>query len=213
MDSRILEGYKRFCENDFNANRDLYEQLATQGQTPHTMVIACSDSRVQVDKILNANPGDLFVVRNVAAMVPPCEIDTGYHGTSAAIEFAVTALKVDNIAVIGHAGCGGVASVVDSAIDDHTFIGHWMEPLRDWLAENDDLIAKDPASRKSMLERAAVYLSIRNLKTFPFVQEALANNAINLEGMLFNIKEGDLSRVDAADDGAYRLTSLKNIEA
>ncbi|WP_417450753.1 carbonic anhydrase [Kordiimonas sp.] len=208
IDERLQKGYRTFKEQAFERDRQIYEDLATHGQTPHTLVIACSDSRVLVQQILTAGPGDLFVVRNVAAMVPPYERDSGYHGTSAAIEFAVTALEVDNIVVLGHAGCGGVASVVDRNMPEDSFVGQWMRPLHNWLKHYGHLTAEDPATRKRLLERAAVYLSIQNLKSFPFVAERVSAGTLALEGLLFNIHTGDLSEVIAKHDTAFSLRSV-----
>ena len=208
IDERLRKGYANFKTSTFEKDRALYEQLAQHGQEPHTLVIACSDSRVLPQHILSAGPGELFVVRNVAAMVPPYEDDDGYHGTSAAIEFAVTALGVDNIVVIGHAGCGGVASVVDKNVAEDSFVGNWMRPLREWLATYDDMTPQDPTARKSLLERAAVSLSLQNLRGFPFVAERIQAGTLSVEGLLFNIHTGDLSKVIAKHDTAFSLQSI-----
>jgi len=208
LDDRLRQGYAHFKTSVFEKERELYEQLAQHGQQPHTLVIACSDSRVFPQQILSAGPGELFVVRNVAAMVPPYEDDSGYHGTSAAIEFAVTVLGVDNIIVMGHAGCGGVASVVDTKIDPKSFVSNWMRPLREWLTTYDNMTAQDPSTRKRLLERAAVYLSTQNLRSFPFVSEGIRKGTLNVEGLLFNIHTGDLSQVIAKHDTAFTLQSI-----
>lgn len=208
IDDRLREGYAHFKTSVFEKDRALYEKLAQHGQQPHTLVIACSDSRVLPQQILSAGPGELFVVRNVAAMVPPYEADSGYHGTSAAIEFAVTALEVDNIVVMGHAGCGGVASVVDKNVPENSFVSNWMRPLRDWLATYDDMTAQDPTTRKRLLERAAVSLSLQNLRNFPFVAERIRAGTLSVEGLLFNIHTGDLSKVIAKHDTAFSLQSI-----
>lgn len=208
LDDRLRRGYAHFKASVFEKDRALYEQLAQHGQQPHTLVIACSDSRVLPQQILSAGPGELFVVRNVAAMVPPYETDGGYHGTSAAIEFAVTGLKVANIVVMGHAGCGGVASVVDKNLPEDSFVSNWMRPLKNWIATYDDMTALDPATRKRVLERAAVSLSLQNLRQFPFVADGLRNGTLAVEGLLFNIHTGDLSKVIAKHDTAFSLQSI-----
>ncbi len=208
IDDRLRKGYAHFKTSVFEKDRALYEKLAQHGQQPHTLVIACSDSRVLPQQILSAGPGELFVVRNVAAMVPPYEADSGYHGTSAAIEFAVTGLEVDNIIVMGHAGCGGVASVVDKNLPDDSFVGNWMRPLKDWLVTYDDMTAQDPMTRKRLLERAAVSLSIQNLRNFPFVADRIRAGTLSVEGLLFNIHTGDLSKVIAKHDTAFSLQSI-----
>lgn len=208
IDERLRSGYRTFREGAFERDRELYQDLATYGQTPHTLVITCSDSRVVVQDILSAGPGDLFVVRNVAAMVPPYENDKGYHGTSAAIEFAVTALEVDNIVVMGHAGCGGVASVIDRNVPEDSFVGQWMRPLHNWVRDHDSFSGEKPAARKRMLERAAVYLSIQNLKTFPFVTERMSSGKLALQGLLFDIHNGELSEVIARNNTDFDLRSV-----
>lgn len=208
IDERLLTGYRTFREEAFERDRALYEELASQGQTPHTLVIACSDSRVLPQQILTAGPGDLFVVRNVAAMVPPYEKDEGHHGTSAAIEFAVTVLEVSNVVVMGHAGCGGVASVVDRNMPADSFVGQWMRPLHQWMESYGHITAEDPATRKRLLERAAIHLSIQNLKSFPFVAERVSAGKLALKGLLFDIHTGDLSEVIAKHDTAFNLRSV-----
>ncbi|MBL4838340.1 MAG: carbonic anhydrase [Kordiimonadaceae bacterium] len=208
LNERLRHGYQNFLETTFKPDRKLYEKLATQGQHPHTLVIACSDSRVLPQQILSAGPGELFIVRNVAAMVPPYEKDAGYHGTSAAIEYAVTALNVENIVVMGHAGCGGVASVVDKSVSEDSFVGNWMRPLHEWLTSYDDMTAQDPTTRKRLLERASVYLSLQNLRAFPFVAEGIKNGTLNLNGLLFNIQTGELSNVIAKHDTAFSLQNV-----
>ncbi|TNE62832.1 MAG: carbonic anhydrase [Alphaproteobacteria bacterium] len=208
IDERLREGYRQFRNVIFEEDRQIYEDLADFGQTPHTLVITCSDSRVIVQQILNAGPGDLFVVRNVAAMVPPHETDGGYHGTSAAIEFAVTVLQVDNVVVMGHAGCGGVANVVDHALPENSFVGRWMRPLQDWVKAHGDGIPEDPAIRKRVLERAAVHLSIENLKSFPFVAERVEAGKLRLSGLLFDIKNGDLVEVLDRRDTNFNVRSV-----
>lgn len=208
IDERLLTGYRTFRHETFERDRALYQELASQGQSPHTLVIACSDSRVLPQHILTAGPGDLFVVRNVAAMVPPYEQDEGHHGTSAAIEFAVTVLEVANVVVMGHAGCGGVASVVDCNMPANSFVGQWMRPLHKWMENYGHITAEDPATRKRLLERAAIHLSIQNLKTFPFVAERVSAGKLALEGLLFDIHTGDLSEVIAKHDTAFNLRSV-----
>ncbi|MCJ9427510.1 carbonic anhydrase [Kordiimonas marina] len=208
IDDRLREGYRHFRDVIFEEDRRIYEDLADFGQTPHTLVITCSDSRVIVQQILNAGPGDLFVVRNVAAMVPPYETDAGYHGTSAAIEFAVTVLEVDNVVVMGHVGCGGVANVVDHALPEESFVGRWMRPLQDWAKDNGDSFTKDPTLRKRILERAAVNLSIENLKSFPFVAERVEAGTLKLSGLVFDIRNGDLVEVLDRRDTNFNVRSV-----
>lgn len=208
IDERLVKGYQNFRDTVFEGDRTRYEELATMGQKPHTLLIACSDSRVLPQQILSAGPGDLFVVRNVAAMVPPYERDSGYHGTSAAIEFAVTVLEVDNIVVMGHAGCGGVASVIDHSMPSDSFVHNWMRPLREWLRSHEDFEGKDDAESKKMLEQAAVHLSLQNLKSFPFVKERLDAGSLSVVGCIFDIHNGELSQVKAKEKVTLEMESL-----
>jgi carbonic anhydrase len=208
IDDRLIKGYQKFRDTVFESDRALYEELASSGQKPHTLMIACSDSRVLPQQILSAGPGDLFVVRNVAAMVPPYERDSGYHGTSAAIEFAVTVLEVDNIVVMGHAGCGGVASVIDHSMPTDSFVHNWMRPLREWLRAHEDFDEQDDAESQRMLERAAVHLSLQNLKSFPFVRERMEAGTLSVIGFIFDIHNGDLSQVRAKQKITLDVESL-----
>ncbi|WP_308911864.1 carbonic anhydrase [Pseudokordiimonas caeni] len=210
LDQRLIDGYRRFLETDFERDRELYHSLAEEGQTPHTLVIACSDSRVLPQHVLGAGPGDMFLVRNVAALVPPFEDDAGYHGTSAAIEFAVTSLGVKNVIVMGHAKCGGVGCVADGSVKETSFVGRWVRPLREWLHRHDDLIPKNPTARARLLERAAVHLSVENLMTFPFIAERVAARTLNVEGLILDISNGELLRVIAKPDGIFDVQSVLN---
>lgn len=201
----LIEGYRRFRSGRFAEESDRYRSLA-EGQAPRTMIIACADSRVDPSTIFNAGPGELFVVRNVAAIVPPCEEGGGYHGTSAAIEFAITGLKVENIVVMGHGGCGGVAAALATAENRPVgkFIAPWVsliDPARD--AAIAATPANEPALRQKTLERMAVKQSIDNLMTFPFVADAVAQGRLSLEGAWFAIGEGVLHWLDRGS-GEFR---------
>ncbi|MEX0300151.1 MAG: carbonic anhydrase [Kordiimonas sp.] len=208
IDDRLREGYANFKASTFEKDKALYSELAENGQKPHTLVISCSDSRVPPQHILSADPGDLFVVRNVAASVSENGDDTADNSTAAAIEFAVTALGVDNIIIIGHTGCGGVASVIDDSVPHESFVGKWMAPLRSWLSANDVAKDKSNSERKAWLEKAAVNRSLNNLKTFPFVAERAGAGTLQLKGFIFNIQTGDLSEVVPVEDGSYSLAAL-----
>ncbi|GHF21092.1 carbonic anhydrase [Kordiimonas sediminis] len=213
MDQKLKDGYQHFLTHRFQEDRALYEELATMGQTPHTLMIACSDSRVLPQHILNSGPGDLFLVRNVAALVPPYEADDGYHGTSAAIEFAVTVLKVQNIMVMGHTGCGGVGHVAQGhacpTSGTRSFVSQWMAPLDSWMQKNTGILSSDLKARSSMLERAAINMSIDNLKTFPFIQERLAEKSLNIHGTIFDIHTGELNVVTQCDDGTFGVAPFE----
>src|SRR5512143_1880020 len=168
----LLAGYRRFRADRYPAEADRYRRLGTDGQAPRTMVIACSDSRSGPELVFDAGPGELFVVRNVAALVPVYAPDTRSHAASAALEFAVLALGVSTILVMGHGRCGGVAAAFSDgpALTATDFIGTWVEGLRDLepLLTSDE--AADPERRRTRLEHLTVEQSLANARTFPWVR-------------------------------------------
>ncbi len=197
----LIAGYQEFRRSEYPRQKRLFENLAARGQVPQTMVISCCDSRVDPAQIFSAGPGELFVVRNVANLVPPCGEGGDHHGTSAALEFAVTGLKVRHIVVMGHAKCGGVRACLEGAQDPAAggrFIGPWMSiltPARDKvLEEHRDA---SPETRQRALELAGVVQSIENLKSFPFVARALAADELHLHGAYFAIATGELALLDS----------------
>lgn len=193
----LADRYRRFRHRHFVPNADHYEELATHGQSPETMIVSCSDSRVDPETIFSAMPGELFVVRNVANLVPPYEVSGKYHGVSAAMEFAVLNLRVKNMIVMGHSGCGGVKAALDqnAAIQtDAHFISKWMSMLDD--ARLSVLAAYQNSSasvRQEALEKEAIKQSITNLRTFPFVKEQEEKGRLALHGAHFDIKSGTLT--------------------
>jgi carbonic anhydrase len=193
----LTDRYRRFRHRHFVPNADHYEELATHGQSPETMIVSCSDSRVDPETIFSAMPGELFVVRNVANLVPPYEISGKYHGVSAAMEFAVLNLRVKNMIVMGHSGCGGVKAALDqnAAIQtDAHFISKWMSMLDD--ARLSVLAAYQNSTssvRQEALEKEAIKQSITNLRTFPFVKEQEEKGRLALHGAHFDIKSGTLT--------------------
>lgn len=193
----MVEGYERFRATKWPEQHDRWAKLKVS-QEPRVMVIACSDSRVEPAQIFDSLPGEMFVVRNVAALVPPCETGGGYHGVSAAIEFAVTQLKVGEIVVLGHGRCGGCKAALAGTFKDAEqgkgrFISDWVHLLDDArdkvTAEHSDIASED--AREAM-EYAAVQTSIDNLHTFPFVREAEAAGNLKIRGALFAIDDGVL---------------------
>lgn len=194
----LIEGYQRFRRDAYASQVAAYRRLA-EGQRPNTMIISCSDSRVDPATIFAAGPGELFVVRNVANLVPRFTNDSLHHGTSAALEFAVTNLEVEQIVVMGHGECGGIQACMEAAHGRPAsyFVGPWVEiaaPARDEVLKNQR-DAPEVDQRRS-LEHAAVLLSLENLKTFPFVREAIETRALALEGAWFSIGEGALYWLD-----------------
>ena len=201
----LLDGYRAFKDNRYAREHSLYRSLAERGQTPEVMVIACCDSRAAPETIFSAAPGEIFVLRNVANLVPPYEPDGAYHGTSAALEFAVQSLKVRHIVVLGHGRCGGIRAVLQPATEPLSpgdFIGKWMNLLRpaaDELAAGTGL---SDGQRQTALERAAIRRSIDNLRTFPCVSILEGRNRLGLHGAWFDIADGELWTM-SADTGDF----------
>lgn len=192
---RLIEGYRQFRRDVWPENRARYEALSRDGQRPHTMVIACSDSRVDPATVFGLGPGELFSVRNVAGLVPIYQPDAGYHGTSAALEFGVRVLKVARVVVLGHAQCGGVRAMVEGApAEARDFVEPWMaiaEPVRATLPPS-----LDPETRLALGELAVVRLSVANLMSFPWIAEAVASGTMSVHGLRFDIHTGVLASVD-----------------
>lgn len=200
----LERGFARFRSELYPRQKKLFEELSTKGQKPHTLVIGCCDSRVDPSQIFDARPGELFVVRNVANLVPPFEDDGGFHGVSAALEFAVTVLKVTNVLVLGHKQCGGVHACADGHSEtDSQFLGHWISALRPALVEvHQELGAGAPTDKLAdALELQGIRHSIERLKTYPFIQTALAAGNLALHGARFGVAEGHLEWM--SEDGRF----------
>jgi len=196
---RLIRGYRAFKSGRWPEERAHYEELARKGQNPEYLVIACSDSRADPATIFSAAPGELFVVRNVAGIVPPFETDDGHRGTSAALAFAVVQLNVRNILVLGHAQCGGIAAAIDNRlVAGVPFIGAWIDLLEPALAHSAHV--KDDGMRHVMMERDCIRLSLWNLMSFPFVAERVNDGRLALHGARFGIADGKLEVLDAARD-------------
>ncbi len=197
----LVAGFQRFRERHFERNDTLFQQLAKQGQTPKILVVACCDSRVDPALVFDCDPGDLFVVRNVANLVPPREQNSGHHGTSAAIEYGVTTLGVEHIIVLGHARCGGINALVKTGGvgTPGSYIGDWM-----CLAESAraEIMAEMPDAPQAEQERAceqrAILVSLGNLMTFPWISDRVANGKLTVHGWSFDIEQGQLLRYDSA---------------
>ena len=188
----LIEGYKKFRAETWPAERERYEALAHWGQSPDTMIVACSDSRVDPQTIFGAVPGEMFVLRNVAALVPPYQPDAqGYHGTSAAIEFGVRVLKVARLVVLGHAQCGGVRAMAYGAPPQaRDFVAAWVDLGR-------PAFEAAPGKKLSEVEIGVVRLSLANLMSFPWIAELVAGGRLSLQGFIFDIHTGVLTRVTA----------------
>jgi len=191
----LIEGYRVYREKRWPELRALHRSLAQRGQAPKTLVIACADSRVDPATIFNADPGELFVVRNVANLAPPFEEAPGFHGVSAAIEFAVTQLKVDHILVMGHAQCGGVAAALEERPrDPNSFLDSWIS-LLDTAKSRIEPHAHDAVIQ---LEYESIRVTLENLRTFPFVAKAIEERGLNLIGARYGVADGGLELLDVA---------------
>ena len=190
---RLLDGYRRFRSETWPTERARYEALAKWGQQPDTLIVACSDSRVDPQTVFGAVPGEMFVVRNVAALVPVYQPDAGYHGTSAALEFGVRVLKVARIVILGHAQCGGVRAMVEGAPAEAR---DFVQP---WVAMAKAALRPVPAGGDIMTQAEAdvVRLSLANLMTFPWIQDAVAKGTLETHGFRFDIHTGILARLEA----------------
>ncbi|MGH6951978.1 MAG: carbonic anhydrase [Vitreimonas sp.] len=199
---RLIEGYRIYRQQRWPELRALHRQLAERGQSPKTLVIACADSRVDPATIFNAGPGELFVVRNVANLAPPFEEAPGFHGVSAAIEFAVIHLKVETILVLGHAQCGGVAAAIeDRARDPHSFLDAWIG-LLDTAKARIEGCAGD---HTTALEYESIRVTIENLATFPFIADAMRTRGLKLAGARYGVADGGLELLDAVSGAFHRV--------
>ncbi len=199
---RLIAGFRRFREKYFlndDAEHSFYHRLSVSGQTPKTLLIGCSDSRVDPAILTGASPGELFVIRNVANLVPPCETSTvGYHGTSSAIEFAVVNLKVENIIILGHRQCGGIRALMTGATQNsNSFISHWMRIAEEArLKVLNDHPSADEETCCRFGEMESLKVSLKNVRSFPFVHEAIANRQLNVIGVYFDLELGQLWEFD-----------------
>ncbi len=200
---RLVAGYRRFRANGWASNRDRWADLR-EGQEPQVMVIACSDSRVDPSQIFDVDPGEIFVVRNVAAMVPPFETNPGHHGVSAALEFAVQFLNVKEVVVMGHGMCGGCKAALTRQMEGAKhgsggFVADWialLDEARDEVAATHGTEGR-PAERA--MEQAGVKASLKNLRTFPYIAEKECSGQLRLSGAFFAISDGVLHVLDEAD--------------
>ena len=202
--SDLIEGYYRFRGTDWLQERERWAELSG-GQSPKVMIIACSDSRVDPATIFGTRPGEVFVVRNVANLVPPFETGGTYHGVSAAVEFAVTKLKVEEIVVLGHGACGGVQAALTRSLEgtapgEGGFVAKWISMLDE---ARDAVVAEHGTGEEGQraLEQAGVRVSMRNLLTFPFVREAVEAGTLSIRGAVFAIADGKLRVLE--DDGSF----------
>ena len=199
----LLNGHANFMAGRYARERERIRDLAEAGQKPTTMIIACCDSRAAPEMIFDSGPGELFVLRNVANLVPLYQPDGGQHGTSAAIEFAIKGLGIENIVVMGHGRCGGIKAALNpdhSPLDEGDFIGKWMSMLGELpgqLGTNSMLTASE---QQTALERISIRNSIRNLRTFPYVAALETEGKLKVSGAWFDISTGELWVMDEGGD-------------
>ena len=196
----LIDGYRTFASQRLPTEQSRYRELSERGQSPAVMVIGCCDSRVSPEVIFDAGPGELFVVRNVANLVPVYQPDGGAHGVSAALEYAVNVLRIKHVVVLGHAQCGGIRAFIDDIepLSPGDFIGRWMAMF---VKPGEVVEQRDQESRQEFtvrIEKAAIHRSLENLMTFPFVRTLVEKGALNLHGAYFGVAEGSLFLLDQA---------------
>ena len=196
----LLDGYRTFRTQRLPTEQSRYRELSERGQSPETMVIGCCDSRVSPEVIFDAGPGELFVMRNIANLVPVYQPDANAHGVSAALEFAVNVLHVKHIVVLGHAQCGGIRAFIDKAapLSPGDFIGKWMAMF---IKPGEVVEQRDRETMADFIvriEKAAVFRSLENLMTFPFVRSAVERGDMRLHGAYFGVAKGLLFVLDPA---------------
>ncbi|UYL07805.1 carbonic anhydrase [Bdellovibrio sp. SKB1291214] len=210
---KMMVGFRRFRERYFKEhNHSVYDALAT-GQSPKTLMIACSDSRVDPAILFSSSPGEIFVVRNVANLVPPFESNMGFHGVSAAIEFAVVNLQVENIVILGHRQCGGIRSLFQpEAVREGGFVQQWMTiagQAKEKVLKAHPNADLDQHCREC--EKTSIVTSIENLRTFPFIDFAIKSRGLQLIGVYFDLEGGQLSFYDDQTD-AFRELEISKVQ-
>lgn len=210
---RLFAGFRRFRERMFLREDSVYQRLST-GQAPKTLIIACSDSRVDPAIMTSASPGEIFVIRNVANLVPPFEsANSGFHGVSAAIEFAVVNLKVENVLIMGHRQCGGIAALMSDSPGTGEFVRKWVGIAAEAKARVlSQYATSDFDMQCRHCERESIVTSLQNLKTFPFVQAAISEREMHVLGIYFDLESGELFEYDHELD-AFRVVGQKEVDA
>lgn len=198
--NKIVDGYLKFRNKYATGDQSIMKQLAYHGQQPEIMVIACCDSRVDPSLILQCEPGDLFIVRNVANIVPPYECDDGHHGTSAALEFGICYLNVKHLIILGHSQCGGIQALFQQdTLKQNDFITRWVSLIEPQSEIND----------VNAFARQALSLSYQNCMTFPWIKERVEQKKLSVHLWFFDIKEGEIL-VHSFDDGQYKRLAARD---
>jgi carbonic anhydrase len=194
----LVEGYKRFRGDAYVKQKARFDALASDGQSPPVMIISCCDSRVDPATVFDTVPGQVFALRNVANLVPPYETGGGLHGVSAAIEFGCIGLEVRHIVILGHAQCGGIKASLDGGdvgLPGRSFVDDWVDIIKD---ARNDILASGCADQQKSLELEAIRVSLKNLRSFPFIAEREAAGWLRLHGAYFGIADGILNVLDEA---------------
>jgi len=201
---RLIDGFRDFRSRYYQEDPALFQELVQNGQNPRIMMVACADSRITPSLVFNPNPGELFVVRNVANLVPPAELDGHLHGTSAAVDFAVEQLKVEHIIINGHSHCGGIKSLLDGA--EGRYMQPWVEIAKD---ARTNVLAQyagaSPEQQAKALEQAAILISMENLLSFDSVRRRVIRGDLQLHGWYFDLDEGHLLRYERKTHSFERL--------
>lgn len=199
----LIKGYTEFHKKYFQENTYLYNKLDKEGQDPRVLMIACCDSRVDPAIVLKCAPGDLFVIRNVANLIPPYEIDSHYHGTSAAIEFAMNSLNVEHIIVFGHSECGGIKYLMNNSrkVKPRSFISQWLKIARP-AYDKTSLIANDMPieSQIEICARFSIIDSLKNLMTFPWIKKKVEEELLYIHGWYIDLQTGTILDYNAEED-------------
>lgn len=206
---KLIEGYLRFRNGFFKESGDFLRKLAREGQSPKIALVSCCDARVEPSIILDCEPGDLFVIRNVANLVPPCEANDSYHGTSAALEYAVVELNVESIIVLGHTNCGGIKNLMDTppSSSPNSFISTWMmqlESVREKILGNDEF-GSDKA-RYHACEQYGILQSLDNLMTFPWINDRVQKGDLKLHGWYYDLNKAKLFAFEDKSDDFKRIS-------
>ena len=197
---RLIEGFKRFRANYFEANRTRFKRLAGRPQHPRYAIVTCCDSRIDTTRVFDAIPGEVFLVRNIANLVPPYEPDQHRHSTSAAIEYAVRVLKIGQLVVMGHAGCGGIRALLEPPAEPTDFVTPWLEmagSARDWAMANTEAPGE---ARQRCCELQALKLSLNNLLGFPWLKARIEDGSLEVDALYLDLEHGELQLYDRQSD-------------
>jgi carbonic anhydrase len=210
----LIKGYKSFRQQYFESDKAFYKNLVATGQQPKYLIIACSDSRVDPAIILNCKPGDLFVIRNVANLIPPCEFDSHYHGTSAALEFGICSLGIKDIIILGHSQCGGMIALLENykkntLVKTKSFLAKWVEIAK---SACDKTVSDHPnlstVQQTDICAQHSLLYSLKNLNTFPWIKEGVSQSTLSLHAWYFDLSTGKINFFNALQQEFEALDHL-----